>query len=157
MCASYELFDRTSAASHFASDCLKLAAWFRAPDKKLWHMYDWKFPLGAYRRLLPRSRAGEGVGEGNTCVFGIRFPAALDMVVMSAKDGGDLIESSLNAYGRDVKKEGGDFGFGWKTEKKEPVMRVGSEGKIKCMSLKPLHKVNQWVGWSLGFLVRVRG
>lgn len=90
------------------------------------------------------------MGDGNTCVFGIRFPAALAKVVMSGKDIADLIDLSINAYGRAVEEGGGNFGFGWKTEKKEPVVRVGSEGKIKCMSLKPLHEVNRWVEVEFG-------
>lgn len=69
---------------------------------------------------------------------------------MPSKDIGDLIELSVNAYGRVVKPGGGNFGFGWKTEKSKAEMRVGSEGKFKCMSLKPLHEVNRWVEVEFG-------
>ena len=155
MCASYELFDRTSAASPLASDCLKLATWFEATDNKLWHMYDWNFPVGAYRRLHPEIQGWrEGVGEENSCVFGVRFPAALDKVVMSGKDISDLIELSVSAYGRVVAPGGGNFGFGWKNEKSKAEVRVGSEGKIKCMSLKPLHEVNRWVEVEVGVFAK---
>lgn len=99
-------------------------------------MYDWNFPLGAYRRLHPEVKGWrEGVGEANTCVLGIRFPAALNKMVMSGKDIADLIELSVNAYGRVVEEGGGNFGFGCKNQKKGPQIRVGSERKIKYMSL----------------------
>lgn len=71
---------------------------------------------------------------GNLCVFGIRFPAALDKVVMSGKDVADLIELSVSRAGRDG--------------------RVGSEGSLKCMSLKPIHEVNRWVEVEFGVFAR---